>query len=110
MDDIKTWEDLTLHIGRTFEEVCTSGDLAELADELRYFAEKIIEAEQEQGKMQFFRVYAEVVTDPYEARNDLDVELGDAMEAAAQAFYRMSLAGMWDRLTENLEDATIYSN
>ena len=49
MSDINTWEDLTLHIGRTFEEVCTSGDLAELADEMRYFAEKIISAEQHES-------------------------------------------------------------
>lgn len=77
---------------------------------MRYFAEKIISVEQHESKMQFFRVYAEVVTDPYEARNDLDVELGHAMEAAAQEFCKMSEAGMWDALAENLEDATIYGN
>lgn len=115
--EITNWNELALHIGRLFaNEVYSPGDLFDLADELRYFAEKLLDKErhenEDEGKMQFFRTYAEVVTDPYEARDSFDdLEEGeDPMERAAQEFFRMSEMNMWEELTENLENATIYGN
>lgn len=114
--DINTWNDLALHIGRLFvNEVYSPGDLFDLADELRYFAEELLNKErheaEDEGKMCFFRAYAEATTDPYEVRNCIDLEEGeDPMERAAQEFFRMSEMNMWEELAENLENATIYSN
>jgi len=115
--EINTWEDLALHIGRLFaNEVHTPGDLYELADELKYLAEELLDNERHEaeteGKMQFFKVYTEIVLDPSEAGDDFD-DLAEGecpMERAAREFYRMSEMYMWEELAENLANATIYAN
>lgn len=61
-----------------------------------------------ENMMRFCRAYAEVVTDPYEARDELDIDRDsgeDPMERAAQEFFRMSEMNMWEELAENLENA-----
>ena len=65
----------------------------------------------EQASMNFWRIFAEAVTDVYEVMDSLDLEEGeDPMERAAQEFCKMAERGMWEELAQNLANATIYAN
>lgn len=67
--------------------------------------------EPSEGMMNFWRIYAEAVTDVYEVMDSLDLEEGEnPMERAAQEFCKMAERGMWEELAQNLANATIYAN